>query len=220
MPLTRLALCLAVLSAAACQPVPPAPLTVAPATMTVGEAQAALSEIGLDPGPVDGILGRRTRGALIRFQESRGLAATGRIDAATTAALRSAMVAGPAVPRPVRADAAVIAHGAGLAQARRAVARRFQPADFAPVDLNGDGLTDYIVRARRESDHCGMRLCSHMVLLNTGRDFRVVVDNVSAATIEALPGRTRGHRDLRFVGTFRSPEESVVWRWTGRGYSR
>ncbi|QHG64382.1 N-acetylmuramidase domain-containing protein [Pseudomonas putida] len=43
-------------------------------------AQAALQYLGMDPGPIDGIRGRRTFSALIRFQESEGLAETGLLD--------------------------------------------------------------------------------------------------------------------------------------------
>ena len=39
--------------------------------------QTRLHTLGFDPGPVDGIRGRRTMRAVKRFQESRGLAADG-----------------------------------------------------------------------------------------------------------------------------------------------
>ena len=47
-------------------------------------AQAALQYLGLDPGPIDGIRGRRTFSALIRFQEQQGLAETGLLDQDTS----------------------------------------------------------------------------------------------------------------------------------------
>jgi N-acetylmuramidase-like protein/putative peptidoglycan binding protein len=50
-------------------------------------AQAALTYLGIDPGPIDGLLGRRTRSALIEFQQSRALPPSGDLDAATNAAL-------------------------------------------------------------------------------------------------------------------------------------
>ena len=49
--------------------------------------QAALSYLGLDPGSIDGLRGRRTTSALNQFQEQRGLPVTGELDAATEARL-------------------------------------------------------------------------------------------------------------------------------------
>lgn len=43
-------------------------------------AQAALLYLGFDPGPVDGLRGRRTRSALMQFQERSGLLETGDLD--------------------------------------------------------------------------------------------------------------------------------------------
>lgn len=50
-------------------------------------AQAALSYLGIDPGPVDGLRGNRTRTALATFQETRGLSSTGELDGETEARL-------------------------------------------------------------------------------------------------------------------------------------
>jgi len=43
-------------------------------------AQAALLYLGIDPGPIDGFRGRRTRSALMRFQAQCGLPETGELD--------------------------------------------------------------------------------------------------------------------------------------------
>jgi len=43
-------------------------------------AQAALLYLGIDPGPIDGFRGRRTRSALMRFQEQCGHPETGELD--------------------------------------------------------------------------------------------------------------------------------------------
>jgi hypothetical protein len=53
----------------------------------VTSVQAELSRRGYDPGPVDGVIGSRTRDALAQFQSDRGLAITGRIDQPTLLAL-------------------------------------------------------------------------------------------------------------------------------------
>ncbi len=43
-------------------------------------AQAALRYLGLDPGPIDGLRGRRTRSAITQFQEQFGLPISGELD--------------------------------------------------------------------------------------------------------------------------------------------
>lgn len=50
-------------------------------------AQAALQYLGIDPGPIDGLRGRSTRSALVRFQEKSGLPVTGEFDEDTEAKL-------------------------------------------------------------------------------------------------------------------------------------
>ena len=51
------------------------------------QAQRVLSERGYDPGPMDGLMGPRTRRVLRDFQIDAGLDATGLLDAATSEAL-------------------------------------------------------------------------------------------------------------------------------------
>lgn len=46
-------------------------------------AQAALLYLGLNPGPVDGLRGRKTRSALSTFQNNSGLAESGELDEET-----------------------------------------------------------------------------------------------------------------------------------------
>ncbi|MBK1723025.1 peptidoglycan-binding domain-containing protein [Thiocystis violacea] len=41
--------------------------------------QQQLSGLGFDPGPIDGLIGPRTRDAVRAFQEARGIPQTGRI---------------------------------------------------------------------------------------------------------------------------------------------
>jgi hypothetical protein len=53
----------------------------------VAQVQELLREAGLNPGPIDGILGPRTKEALRRYQASQGLPATGALDEATRQAL-------------------------------------------------------------------------------------------------------------------------------------
>ena len=51
-------------------------------------AQAALAQLGFDPGPIDGVIGAGTRTALRAWQQSRRRPADGYLDAGTIAALR------------------------------------------------------------------------------------------------------------------------------------
>ena len=53
----------------------------------LAQVQELLKDAGFNPGPVDGILGPRTKGALRRYQASQGLPATGALDEATRQAL-------------------------------------------------------------------------------------------------------------------------------------
>ncbi|HOW19513.1 MAG TPA: peptidoglycan-binding domain-containing protein, partial [Phycisphaerae bacterium] len=50
--------------------------------------QIALDRSGFSPGLIDGIFGGKTTASLREFQRSRGMPATGNLDAATRAALR------------------------------------------------------------------------------------------------------------------------------------
>jgi len=54
---------------------------------TIRQAQEALKNKGRDPGPIDGVLGPRTVGALNDYQKAEGLATTGRLDAKTLESL-------------------------------------------------------------------------------------------------------------------------------------
>jgi hypothetical protein len=55
--------------------------------VTVREAQQALESRGFAVGPIDGIVGRRTRAALQAFQQKQGLAPSAELDAPTLRAL-------------------------------------------------------------------------------------------------------------------------------------
>jgi peptidoglycan hydrolase-like protein with peptidoglycan-binding domain len=50
-------------------------------------AQLELKRLNFYNGPIDGIIGAETRGALIRFQQSQNLAASGVLDNSTLSKL-------------------------------------------------------------------------------------------------------------------------------------
>ena len=54
---------------------------------TIRSVLQALQDKGFDIGPIDGIIGPRTRAALREFQERQGMPATGRLDAETLSRL-------------------------------------------------------------------------------------------------------------------------------------
>ena len=58
------------------------------ADMSLAEAQRALTKLGYQPGPADGVMGRRTYDALSKFQKDKGMAASGTLDRETIEALR------------------------------------------------------------------------------------------------------------------------------------
>ena len=53
----------------------------------IWQVQTKLLENGFDPGKIDGVMGRRTEAALVRFQQDRQLPVTGRPDAKTLESL-------------------------------------------------------------------------------------------------------------------------------------
>jgi len=69
----------------------------------VRNVQEKLLEEGIDPGPVDGILGPQTRAGLREFQRENGLTVTGRMDNETLSAL-GLEVTTTLVPRQTRID--------------------------------------------------------------------------------------------------------------------
>lgn len=55
----------------------------------IRQIQGILQERGYAPGPLDGVLGKKTREALRRFQRDHRLSVTGEIDTATKSVLLS-----------------------------------------------------------------------------------------------------------------------------------
>ena len=66
----------------------PSPVNLAPPS--IREAQVILNRLGLNAGPADGLVGKRTTEALRHFQRNSGLSPSGELDQATGDALRRA----------------------------------------------------------------------------------------------------------------------------------
>src|SRR5262249_4589895 len=91
------------LAAAPEAPTQPAPGPQPLRTDQVREVQQKLRGFGFDPGPIDGTTGRRTAGAVMRYQESRNLPQTGDVDSDLLEMLRqdrAPEVVPPPPPRP------------------------------------------------------------------------------------------------------------------------
>ncbi|TVR96416.1 MAG: hypothetical protein EA406_12040 [Rhodospirillales bacterium] len=78
-------------------PSAPMPRTPPASSPLVADAQSLLAELGYGPGPVDGMVGPRTRAAVRAFQRAEGESVDGRITPALVATLRARQAAGAAV---------------------------------------------------------------------------------------------------------------------------
>ncbi len=67
----------------------------------VRKAQETLVEMGINPGPVDGLWGPKTQGAVKKFQEKEGLPVSGRLDDATKNRLLSSKQMNPSTEKTV-----------------------------------------------------------------------------------------------------------------------
>jgi len=65
----------------------------------VREAQRLLTDLGYNPGPVDGVYGSKTLRAILAFETARGLKASGVPSPEVIAHMRTAVAAGPQRPR-------------------------------------------------------------------------------------------------------------------------
>lgn len=73
------------------------------ASVDVREVQSLLTELGFEPGPVDGAWGRKTQTALDSFRNRQGLAASGRPTIDDVAALRAAVAPATDAAAPAKA---------------------------------------------------------------------------------------------------------------------
>ena len=70
---------------------PATPTQAKPSTETVAEVQRLLARLGYDPGPADGVPGRKTETAIARYQRDAGLPVDGRASASLRQRLASAV---------------------------------------------------------------------------------------------------------------------------------
>jgi peptidoglycan hydrolase-like protein with peptidoglycan-binding domain len=116
----------------------------------VERVQRRLQVLGESPGPVDGLFGPLTEGAVLRLQQRSGLAADGIVGPATRKALRTAQ------PRPIRRGAGYGVPG-GSAQVM-ALQRRLRAAGLrtGPVDGVYGARTEAAVRRFQRRSRIGV----------------------------------------------------------------
>ena len=81
--------------------------------LLVRQVQVFLTFLGIDPGRIDGVPGKRTRSGVVQFREQQGMPSTDRIDAALLAALVAAVGAAVQEGRPRAPDQGAISRRLG-----------------------------------------------------------------------------------------------------------
>jgi peptidoglycan hydrolase-like protein with peptidoglycan-binding domain len=103
----------------------------------VKQVQKTLTQKGHDPGPVDGLMGPQTRGAVKAFQKAHGLTATGELDASTLATLE---IRGAASDRARGRPESDITHRSSPSQTQTGGDRQPSPADPAQANTTGGNV--------------------------------------------------------------------------------
>ena len=160
--------------------VPPPPERGGGAAPEVARIQAALAQLGYDPGPADGVMGPRTRAAIAAFQADYGLEVTSEINDELNLA---------------------------LVVARAAESRRSRGGEFAAADdlqFVGSG-TGFVVSATGQviTNHHVIESCTQVRLRTNS--LRTYLAEVQAAEVESDLALLRA-ADLPVVdvATFRS----------------
>jgi len=81
---------------------PPSTQSAGPPPQLVARVQEYLTLLGYQPGPVDGVMGERTRRAIEKYQRDHALPADGRPAEQLVAHMRDALLQRPQEPRPAQ----------------------------------------------------------------------------------------------------------------------
>jgi peptidoglycan hydrolase-like protein with peptidoglycan-binding domain len=101
------------------------------------QVQKALAQKGHDPGPVDGLMGPQTIGAVKAFQKAHGLAPTGQLDASTLAKLE---IRGTASDRARGRPESDVTQRSSPSQTQTGGDRQPSPADPAQANKTGGNV--------------------------------------------------------------------------------
>jgi peptidoglycan hydrolase-like protein with peptidoglycan-binding domain len=181
-----------------------------PASEAVRNTQDRLRALGYYGGPIDGVQGPETTDALQRFQAAQGLAATGRLDGATTSRLVS-VTAGPQ-PAIQFGDAGAVENVQG----------RLRQLGFynGPVDGRWGPETQAALRhfqSVRGLDVTGQPTQATMAALGTGAPIAQSGSTVAAPSGELDPAVVRDiQRRLHRLGFYNGRIDGV---WGARGQS-
>ncbi len=99
----------------------------------VTKVQDRLAELGYRPGPVDGVMGRKTREALKQYQDDSGLPADGKLTKTTLSRLNAppqSEVPGPQAAKPRTGESAEDGAGTAASEAADAAAPEMAVADI------------------------------------------------------------------------------------------
>ena len=108
--------------------------------MSVAEVQSALKQLGYDPGPEDGLAGKRTRRAIKAFQKDRGIEQTGVISVELSRALKETEPGGGSADLALSGSSNIVTdlYAWRLAASSRTTVLR---PDWLPASTgNGDGF--------------------------------------------------------------------------------
>jgi len=123
-------------------------INATPASPNVVEAQQLLTQLGYEPGTIDGLFGARTRGAIEAFETARGIPVTGAVSDALLTQLRSAATTAAATPAPATPVASPVAGDPTSTSTILAVQTALNQSGYGPVMASGsvDAATTAAIR--------------------------------------------------------------------------
>lgn len=93
------------------------------------------------------------------------------------------------------------------------------------IDLNGDGIPDFIVEAQQNPEDCflcGNRRCTKWVFRSTTDGYELLLTVDGANDVSTLNTSSNGHRDLRVIypagNTYPASEE--IYKFDGKHYQK
>ena len=139
------------------------------------QIQTGLASLGIDPGPADGVFGRRTRAAIVQWQASVDKPATGYLDAEATKELaKEGHAAAP--PPGKRTEEAVKAAMDTLSKALRAAGEIEDHGDRAEALAEIGGVLGKAGDARRAAKTFGLAMAAAERAEGGYRKFGATVD--------------------------------------------